>query len=47
MIARKSGIVTQLTGGIRGLFKKNKVTCSTATAPSSGQAPTRLAGKGR
>jgi dihydrolipoamide dehydrogenase len=26
MIARKSGIVDQLTGGIKGLFKKNKVT---------------------
>ena len=26
MIARKNGIVDQLTGGIRGLFKKNKVT---------------------
>jgi dihydrolipoamide dehydrogenase len=26
MIARKTGIVTQLTSGIRGLFKKNKVT---------------------
>jgi dihydrolipoamide dehydrogenase len=26
MIARKNGIVDQLTGGIKGLFKKNKVT---------------------
>jgi len=26
MIARKAGIVDQLTGGIKGLFKKNKVT---------------------
>jgi len=26
MVARKNGIVTQLTGGIKGLFKKNKVT---------------------
>ena len=26
MIGRKNGIVTQLTGGIKGLFKKNKVT---------------------
>ncbi|THF56557.1 dihydrolipoyl dehydrogenase [Pseudothauera rhizosphaerae] len=26
MLARKSGIVDQLTGGIKGLFKKNKVT---------------------
>ncbi|MBI1906300.1 MAG: dihydrolipoyl dehydrogenase [Rhodocyclales bacterium] len=26
MVARKSGIVDQLTGGIKGLFKKNKVT---------------------
>lgn len=26
MIERKNGIVSQLTGGIRGLFKKNKVT---------------------
>ncbi|MBW7902980.1 MAG: dihydrolipoyl dehydrogenase [Rhodocyclaceae bacterium] len=26
MLERKSGIVTQLTGGIKGLFKKNKVT---------------------
>jgi dihydrolipoamide dehydrogenase len=26
MIARKTGIVTQLTAGIKGLFKKNKVT---------------------
>src|SRR5512137_1336256 len=26
MIRRKDNIVTQLTGGIRGLFKKNKVT---------------------
>jgi dihydrolipoamide dehydrogenase len=27
MIARKNTIVKQLTGGIKGLFKKNKVTC--------------------
>lgn len=26
MIARKTGVVTQLTSGIKGLFKKNKVT---------------------
>ena len=26
MVGRKNGIVTQLTGGIKGLFKKNKVT---------------------
>ena len=26
MVARKTGIVTQLTAGIKGLFKKNKVT---------------------
>ncbi len=26
MVARKNGIVDQLTGGIKGLFKKNKVT---------------------
>ncbi|MDR3213533.1 MAG: FAD-dependent oxidoreductase, partial [Azoarcus sp.] len=26
MLARKNGIVDQLTGGIKGLFKKNKVT---------------------
>ena len=27
MIGRKDGIVNQLTSGIKGLFKKNKVTC--------------------
>jgi dihydrolipoamide dehydrogenase len=26
MLARKDGIVKQLTSGIKGLFKKNKVT---------------------
>ena len=26
MIGRKAGVVTQLTSGIKGLFKKNKVT---------------------
>jgi pyruvate/2-oxoglutarate dehydrogenase complex dihydrolipoamide dehydrogenase (E3) component len=26
MVKRKDNIVTQLTGGIKGLFKKNKVT---------------------
>jgi dihydrolipoamide dehydrogenase len=35
MIKRKDNIVTQLTGGIKGLFKKNKVTCCPATASSS------------
>jgi dihydrolipoamide dehydrogenase len=38
MIARKSGIVDQLTGGIKGLFKKNKVTLLNGHGSFVGQA---------
>lgn len=38
MIGRKSGIVTQLTSGIKGLFKKNKVTLLNGHGSFVGQA---------
>lgn len=38
MLARKNGIVDQLTGGIKGLFKKNKVTLLNGHGSFVGQA---------
>ena len=39
MLGRKNGIVDQLTGGIKGLFKKNKVTMLNGHGSFVGQAP--------
>ncbi|THF66445.1 dihydrolipoyl dehydrogenase [Pseudothauera nasutitermitis] len=39
MLARKNGIVDQLTGGIKGLFKKNKVTLINGHGSFVKQAP--------
>jgi hypothetical protein len=48
MVKRKDNIVTQLTGGIKGLFKKNKVTLLPGHGkPSSARRRGRLGGRRR
>ncbi|MFT5368820.1 MAG: dihydrolipoamide dehydrogenase, partial [Candidatus Latescibacterota bacterium] len=45
MMTRKAGIVKQMTGGIRGLFRKNKVTHFEGLGRLAGDGKVEVAGK--
>lgn len=47
MLGRKDEVVTSLTGGIEGLFKKNKVTYVAGTGKITGEGEVTVDGKGK